>query len=85
MIIVGGKFTGKKLVNAIIKGITTKGSVEVAALSDRGVHQINFAGQKVANSIGNRISAVPAEGEVTIDGVHRIALVVTFSKSEEKK
>jgi hypothetical protein len=85
MIIVGSKNTGKKLVNAIIRGLHTEGTVEIAALSDRGVQQINFAGQKVANQIKERISATPAEGEVTIDGVHRVALVVTITIPKEEK
>jgi hypothetical protein len=83
MIIVGAKNKGKKLVNAIIRELNAKGTVEVAAVSDRGVHQINFAGQKVANQIREKISATPAEGEVTIDGVHRVALVVTIKKAVE--
>jgi hypothetical protein len=82
MIIVGSKFTGKKLVNAITRALHKEGTVEVAALSDKGVHQINFAGQKVANQLKEKISATPTEGEVTIDGVRRVALVVTIARTE---
>jgi hypothetical protein len=82
MIIVGAKNTGKKLVNAIVRGIKRNGLVELAALSDRGVQQINFAGQKAANELKLKITATPSEGEVTLDGVHRVALIVTLTKSE---
>jgi hypothetical protein len=81
MIIVGAKNTGKKLVNAITRALHKDGIVQVAALSDKGVQQINFAGQRIANQLHEKISATPAEGEVTIDGVHRVALVVTIEKA----
>jgi hypothetical protein len=83
MIIVGGKFTGKKLVNAIVRGLRQDGTVEVAALSDRGVQQINLSGQKVANQLKEKIHAIPEEGQVTIDGVHRVALIVKLTKVTE--
>jgi hypothetical protein len=51
MIIVGAKNTGKKLVNAITRALHKDGTVQVAALSDKGVQQINFAGQKIANQL----------------------------------
>ena len=79
MILVGGKYTGKKLVNAIIRGIAKEGTVKLAALSDRGVHQINSAGQKASNTLGMKVNAQPSEGQVTIDGAHRVALIVTLT------
>jgi hypothetical protein len=83
MIIVGGKFTGKKLMNAIGRGIVLNGSVEVAALSDRGVDQINKAGQRVANLSGWKVSADAIEGSVVIDGKERVALIVKLTRKEE--
>lgn len=80
MIIVGAKNTGKKLVNEIKREITRTGHVTLAALSDRGVKQLNLAGQKAANQLGCRIKATPSEGEVTLDNVHRIALLVELTK-----
>jgi hypothetical protein len=83
MIIVGAKNKGKKLVRSIFNGLTKDGAVQVAALSSRGVQQINNAGQKIANLMGRRISAIPREGEVTLNGVHRVALIVDITLVEE--
>lgn len=83
MIIVGAKNTGKKLMNAIVRGIVKNGTVQVAALSDRGVQQINSAGQKASNTLGMRIQANPSEGEITLDGVHRVAMIVTLTQTIE--
>lgn len=80
MILVGGKFTGKKLTNAIVRGVKYGSTIEVAALSDRGVLQINSAGQKAANILGEKITATPSESSVTIDGIQRVALIVTLQK-----
>jgi hypothetical protein len=79
MILVGAKNTGKKLVNAIVRGLAKEGTVKLAAMSDKGVQQINNAGQKAANLLGMKVHAMPEEGQVTIDGVHRIALIVTLT------
>jgi hypothetical protein len=84
MIIVGAKNTGKKLVNAIVREINKHGHVTLAALSDKGVNQINSAGQKVANALGYRISANPRQDEITLDGVHRVALIVELRRNEEE-
>lgn len=83
MIIAGSRNKGNKLVNAILRGLQKDESVEVAAVSERGVRLLQLAGQNVANKLGSRISAVPRQDEITIDGVHRIALVVTLTKTEE--
>lgn len=83
MIIVGGKFKGKKLANAIINAIRKEGIATVAALSDGAVLQVNKAGQNVANELGASIAADPKEGHIELDGVERIALVVEFKIGEE--
>lgn len=84
MIIAGSKFTGKKLVNVIIRELRQQDRVSLAAVSDRGVNQINSAGQKAANVLGYKISATPSEGEVAIDGIHRVALIVTLEKKVDE-
>lgn len=83
MIVVGNKYTGKKLVNAIVRGLQTDEHVSVAALSDRGVQQINNAGQKASNRMGVKIHAMPSESSVTIDGIERVALVVELTVVNE--
>jgi hypothetical protein len=85
MILVGGKHTGKKLVNAIVRGIAKEGTVKLAAMSDKGVQQINNAGQKAANTLGMKVHAMPEEGTVEIDGVYRVALIVTLTEVKEEE
>ncbi|MGM1416333.1 hypothetical protein ACS2BX_25825 [Bacillus cereus group sp. BceL300] len=84
MILIGGKNTGKKLVNKIAKQIEETGSAQVAAVTEKSALLIDRAIQKVANTLRTRLSANPESGEVTINGEHRLALVVTITKETQQ-
>lgn len=80
MILVGAKMKGKKLFTTALKQYKSQGYVSLAAVSERSALQISTLGQRIANATGIQIEATPTKGEVMIDGVNRLCLVVIMAE-----